>query len=96
MKTLDDYYGGPIVPACGMTEKPFVVNGRTWLYCWHPRSGRHMYLDVDRDTLVWNRNFHPVDAPQFELEPDDLAPDLPSSAVIERTGIVLATAPYAW
>ncbi len=96
IRTLDDYYSGQLIPACGGTEQPFVVNGRTWLYCYHPRSGRHVYLDVDRDVTIWNRNFHPVDAPLYELEPDDLAPNLPTTATVEKTRAVLTGAPYAW
>lgn len=38
-----------LVPACGGAEKPFTVSGRQWLYCYHPASGRHCYLDLDND-----------------------------------------------
>lgn len=61
-----------LVPACGGAEKPFVVNGRRWLYCWHPRSGRHCYLNLDTDIAVWNRSFHPVTAPELEFVSDPL------------------------
>lgn len=59
-------YDGPLVPACGGTEEPFTVNGRRWLYCWHRRSKRHCYLNLDTDIAVWNSSFHPAWAPEFE------------------------------
>lgn len=61
-----DALPGRLVPACGGTEHPFTVNGRRWLYCWHPRSGRHCYLNIDTDVAVWNPNFHPAHAPEYE------------------------------
>lgn len=96
METIDDYYAGPIVAAHKGTEKPFVHNGRRWLYCYHPNTGRHIYLDVDRDIAVWNRHFHPVHAPEYEYEPDDLAPKLPTRAAIERAREITVKTPYAW
>lgn len=61
-----------LVPACGGTEKPFVVNGRRWIYCWCKETGEHVYLDLDNDKAVWHRKFHPAWAPEFEhiSEPD--------------------------
>ncbi len=56
-----------LVPACGGTEQPFTVNGRKWLYCYHPASGKHCYLDMGNDIAVWHRSFHPVHAPEFEF-----------------------------
>lgn len=67
---------GALVPACGGCETPFTVNGRTWLYCWDPDSGRHYYLDVDNDIVVVNRNFHPAWSPELEHMPEQRhAPD---------------------
>lgn len=59
-----------LIAACGGSEKPFLVNGRRWLYCWHPRSGRHCYLNMETDTAVWHRSFHPVFAPEYEFVSD--------------------------
>lgn len=72
---------GKLVPACGGTEQTFTVNGRRWLYCWHPRSGRHAYLDVDNDRVVWNRSFHPVTAPDLEFEEEAMPPPRPAPRV---------------
>lgn len=71
---LADPHPGPLLPACGGTEQPFTVNGRRWLYCWHPASGTHCYLDVDNDRPVWNRSFHPAFAPEHEFEAEALRP----------------------
>lgn len=57
---------GTFVPACGGTEQPFTVNGRSWLYCYHPFSQRHCYLDLDNNKPVWNRSFHPSFHPELE------------------------------
>ena len=57
-----------LVPACGGTETPFTVNGRRWIYCWQPSTGRHCYLDLDTDIAVWNRSFHPAYAPELEFD----------------------------
>lgn len=59
-----------IVPACNQTEKPFLVNGRRWLYCYDTVLQKHGYLDVDNDFMVWNRSFHPAFAPEFEFTPE--------------------------
>ncbi|MGI2124086.1 hypothetical protein ACRN9J_18255 [Shewanella baltica] len=56
-----------LLPACGGTERPFTVSGRQWLYCYHPASGRHCYLDLDNDHPVWHRGFHPAFHPEFEF-----------------------------
>lgn len=61
----------PVVPACGGTEQPFVVNGRRWLYVYHSADHKHGYYDLDNDRLVWHRQFHPAFAPEFEFEPDE-------------------------
>lgn len=66
----DDIYDGPLIPGCGGTEKPFTINGRRWLYCYHPSSKRHCYLDLDNDRAVWNRHFHPAFHPELEFEPE--------------------------
>lgn len=72
---------GKLVPACGGAEQPFTVKGRRWLYCWHPSSGRHAYLDVDNDRVVWNRCFHPVTAPHLEFEEEAMIPPRPAPRV---------------
>ncbi|NMU53838.1 hypothetical protein HKB25_07465 [Vibrio parahaemolyticus] len=56
-----------LVPACGGAEKPFTVSGRQWLYCYHPASGRHCYLDLDNARPVWHRGFHPAFHPELEF-----------------------------
>lgn len=68
-----------LVPACGGKEKPFLVNGRRWLYCWCKETGEHVYLDLDNDQVVWNRNFHPSWAPEFEHVPESHPPLHPNS-----------------
>ncbi len=61
-----------LVPACGGTEAPFVVNGRRWVYCYHPATRRHAYLDLDNDRIVWNRAFHPAWSPEYEFVPEEM------------------------
>jgi hypothetical protein len=61
----------PVVPACGGTEQPFAVNGRRWLYVYHTVEHRHGYYDLDNDRMVWNRQFHPAFAPEYEFEPEE-------------------------
>lgn len=51
---------GMIVPACGGTEEPFVVNGTRWLYVYQASSGRHGYYNMDTDIVEWSRDFHPA------------------------------------
>lgn len=43
---------GPWVPACGGTEKPFIVNGRRLQYLWQPSTGKHAYIDLDVDIFL--------------------------------------------
>jgi hypothetical protein len=57
-----------LVAACGGLEKPFTVNGIRWLYCWHPASGRHVYLNLDLDIATWNPEFHPAFNPVSDDE----------------------------
>ncbi|WP_134019320.1 hypothetical protein [Modicisalibacter xianhensis] len=71
---LADPRSGPLLPACGGTEQTFTANGRRWLYCWHPASGSHCYLDVDNDRPIWNRSFHPTFAPDLEFEVEATPP----------------------
>ena len=86
---------GKLVPACGGQEQPFTVNGRRWLYCWHPRSNRHCYLDVDHDRVVWNRSFHPAFAPELE---DVIEPPRPQPARHRRSASagIKAIPNYRW
>ena len=63
-----------IVPACGGTEPISVINGRRWLYCFQPSSGKHCYLDVDNDLITWNRSFHPAFSPELEGTEEELQP----------------------
>lgn len=72
-----------LVPACNGTENPFTVNGRVWLYCWHPITGSHVYLDVNADVAVWNREFHPVFNPEAEFN----EPNLPVHGVPCRSNM---------
>jgi len=66
---------GTILPACGGTEVPSVINGRRWLYVWQPSSGRHGWLNMETDVVTWHREFHPAWAPQFEnMEEEEPAP----------------------
>lgn len=39
-------------PACGGTEKPFIVKGRTLLYMWNRLTGEHAYYDVSADLFL--------------------------------------------
>lgn len=71
---------GVLVPACGGTEQPFMVNGRRWLYCWEKGGDRHCYLDLDNDVPVWHRSFHPAFAPEFEHELE-VTPPKPSPSI---------------
>ncbi len=68
-----------LVPACGGAEKPFTVSGRQWLYCYHPASGRHCYLDLDNDRPVWHRGFHPAFHPELEFA------DVTNGAIVIHT-----------
>jgi hypothetical protein len=44
---------GDWYPACGGTETVFRTRmGRRLLYCWQPTTGKHAYLDVDRDVIL--------------------------------------------
>lgn len=63
-----------LIPACGGAEPVSVIKGRRWQYCYHPASGRHCYLDVDKDVATWHRQFHPVFAPQFESLSEEALP----------------------
>lgn len=60
-----------LIPACGRTETPFTVNGRRWLYCYDTALGKHGYLDMDNDIVVWHRFFHPAFSPEFEFEVEE-------------------------
>lgn len=40
------------VAACGGTEKPFDVAGRTLHYMWNRATGEHAYYDVKRDLFL--------------------------------------------
>ena len=41
------------VPASGGTETPFTArSGKTLLYVWNPRLGKHAYLDVAVDMIL--------------------------------------------
>jgi len=64
-------------------EQPFVVNGRRWLYCYQPSTGRHCYLDLDCDIATWHRSFHPSFSPQFERMEEETGrtPEDPGDAV---------------
>lgn len=55
-----------LVPGCGGTEKPFRIENRNWLYCYHPASGKHCYLNLDTNVPTWDRRFHPSFSPEFE------------------------------
>jgi hypothetical protein len=40
-------------PANGGSEEPFVTrNKRRLLYCWQPSTGRHAYMDLDKDLIL--------------------------------------------
>lgn len=44
---------GEWVPACNGTEEPFTTrNGIRLLYCWHPSTGKHAYLNCDTDIIL--------------------------------------------
>lgn len=44
---------GPWVPACGGTEVPFTTrNGFRLLYCFHPSTGKHAYMNLDTDMIM--------------------------------------------
>lgn len=44
---------GNWVPACGETEVPFTTKtNRRLLYCWQPSTGKHAYLDCDKDIIL--------------------------------------------
>lgn len=73
-----------IVPACNQTETPFLVNGRRWLYCYDTDLQKHGYLDVDNDLIVWNRNFHPAFAPEFEFVVEVDHQPKPKTATVEK------------
>ena len=40
------------VHACGGKEVPFTVKGRTLLYCYNPKQGRHAYVDCGTDMVL--------------------------------------------
>lgn len=42
------------VPACGGTEQPFTVRGRTLLYMWNSISLEHAYYDLGQDVFLSN------------------------------------------
>lgn len=75
-----DVPSSELVPACGGTEHPFTVDGRRWLYCYHPVSKRHCYLDLDNDRSVWHREFHPAFHPEFEF----VVPEPRSDSAVDR------------
>lgn len=87
-----DLRSDQLVPACGGTELPFVVNGRRWLYCYHPASERHAYLDLDNDCVVWNRQFHPAWSPEYEFVPEEMFMTTRQSAHTVRA----ASSGYDW
>jgi hypothetical protein len=39
------------VVACGGSEEPFEYWGERWLYVFHPRSGKHGYLNMSTDVV---------------------------------------------
>ncbi len=39
------------VPASGGAETPFTKNGRRYLYCFNPATGKHGYLNLDTDRV---------------------------------------------
>ena len=44
---------GDWVPANAGTEKPFKTRtGRTLLYCWQPKTGKHACLDCGTDLIL--------------------------------------------
>jgi hypothetical protein len=51
-KLMEDRENSPWVPACGGTEQPFTVKGYRLLYMWQPASGRHAYIDLDKDIFL--------------------------------------------
>ena len=41
------------IPACGGTELPFTTRlGRRLQYMYQPSTGRHAYIDLDRDLIL--------------------------------------------
>lgn len=43
------------VPANNGTEKPFQTrSGKTLLYCWDWKNGKHAYLDCGTDLILTN------------------------------------------
>jgi hypothetical protein len=42
------------VPACGGTEKQFIIKGRTVQYMWNTFTKEHTYYDVLRDVFLEN------------------------------------------
>lgn len=83
--------GQSLVPACGGTENVFTVAGVRWLYCWDQDGKQHCYLNLDTDTAVYNRSFHPAFSPQFTDDVPDptLAPatKTPTSRADNRPGL---------
>ena len=67
---MHNSYSDLLIPACGGTESPFIINGVKWLYCYHPYSGMHCYLNLDSDLATFHREFHPSFAPQYEGQID--------------------------
>ena len=47
------------MPACGGTEKEFIVDGTRWLYMWNRTTGQHAYYNVTDDVFELDVNFHP-------------------------------------
>ena len=44
---------GNWIPACDMTETPFMTRtGYRLLYCYQPSTGRHAYLNCDTDIIL--------------------------------------------
>ena len=42
-------------PANGGTETPFITrNRKRLLYCWQPSTGKHAYLDLDTDLILFD------------------------------------------
>lgn len=39
------------VVGCGGSEVPFTYGLSRWLYVYHPRSGKHGYLNLDTDVV---------------------------------------------
>lgn len=56
------------IPACGGTEKPFTVQGRSLLYMWNRATGEHAYYDIRRDLFLSNEDAQDLLNPQLRRE----------------------------